>query len=368
MATSLGSAIPGQAQQQQQQLLPLRINPIARVTILRILNWVALDEGIYKKNGLDVDQCLASDDTDDGMSVGGGLSVANELKTITGSEHVPLAYRCKPGRPPAPITVGGGMPVAFMSQFLVDKPAKRRKIIIATVQDRTNYVLIARKDITQPEQLRGKRIATRGDFNIMGFQALLFTNAMGWKPGRDFTFVFDASGSIDGLLKDKFDAYLCGEGLPAWQAAEMGYKPLIDFKQWKIPMTSSSFDADETWLKNNPETARRFVKSMVDAIAAIKNDKQTAFRAWRKYYGITDPKLLEFLYNASSDEDMPRKPYPSVEGLRVAKALYAGHPGLRDEEFRNARVEDFVDDSFVRALDQSGYIDSLYKKSKKGSR
>jgi ABC-type nitrate/sulfonate/bicarbonate transport system substrate-binding protein len=306
-----------------------------------------MNEGIFRKNGLDVDVCVSQGDV-------------NDLKRIVGIE-APTAYRCKPNRRPAPIVISGGEGMPFVRRFEANsQPDGRDWVTLATFQNRTNYTLIARKDITQPEQLRGKRIAIKGQFNIMDFQALLFTNAMGWKVGQDVTLMIsDEDLTLDGLRSGKFDAYICGEALPAWQAAQMDYKPLIDFKQWKIPMSSSGVNVDRAWLRDNREAARRFIKSVVEAIAIMKQDRRAAFRAMAKYYGITDPKMQEFLY---SSWDFPAKPYPSVEGLRVAKALYAGHPGLRDEEFRNARVEDSIDDSFIRELDQSGYIDSLYKR------
>jgi len=96
-----GVAIAGHAQQSPQNLLPLRLTP-GLVSILRMVNWVALNEGIYKKNGLDVDQCMPQGDVED-------------LKQIAGIE-APTQYRCKPGGAPSPIGLSGGQP-AFMAHF-----------------------------------------------------------------------------------------------------------------------------------------------------------------------------------------------------------------------------------------------------------
>ncbi len=329
-------------QQAKQDLLPLRLTP-SLVSILRMVNWVALSEDVYRKNGLDVDQCMPQSDVDN-------------LKDELGID-APTQWRCKPGGPPSPIGLSGGQPT-FMSHFQTANSNPRKRVILATIQDRTNYVLYARKDITAPEQLKGKRLAITSAFNILGFQALLFTRAMGWTPDKDITFVLDPSGMNEGLLSGKFDAYIAGEGLPLWQAVQAGQKPLIEFKYWKIPMASSSVHVEQTWLENNRETARRFVKSMVDTIAVIKKDRPAFRRALAKYYNIKDRNMQDFFYDTW---DLPAKPYPAVEGLRLAKVLFDGYPGVRVEEFRAARVEDYVDDSFVRELDRSGYIDSLYK-------
>jgi len=55
-----------------------------------------------------------------------------------------------------------------------------------------------------------------------------------------------------------------------------------------------------------------------------------------------------------SESVLPRKQYPSVEGL---KTILASEPKAKSHN-----PEDYFDASFVRELDQSGYTDSLYKK------
>lgn len=330
-----------QAWQAPPALIKLRVTP-ALVTVLRVPNWVAASEGIYRKHGLDVTQCVPPNDVRD-------------LKRILNVD-APMEHRCT-DTAPSPFTIAGGLPTSFMSQFQSAVAPRPRTVILATVQNRTNYTLVARKGITAPEQLRGKRIGITSDFNILGFQALMFIRAMGWELGKDVTLVPNPSGFIEGLEKGEFEAYIVGEGLPAWQAQQAGYTPLVDFGQWKVPMASSSVNAEVEWLKNNRDTARRFITAMVDAIALMKQNRQVAYRAMTRYYGITDPKMLEFFY---SSWDFPRKPYPAIEGLRTAKALYDGHPGVRTDALRAAAVESFVDDSFIRELDESGYIDKLY--------
>ena len=52
---------------------------------------------------------------------------------------------------------------------------------------------------------------------------------------------------------------------------------------------------------------------------------------------------------------MPRKPYPALAGIKKTMEIYDSH------EMRRHKPEDFYDDSFVHELDQSGFIDSLYK-------
>jgi hypothetical protein len=68
---------------------------------------------------------------------------------------------------------------------------------------------------------------------------------------------------------------------------------------------------------------------------------------------------LEKSWELLTDENMlPKKQYPTLEGLKFILAPLAE----KDAKARAAKPEDFADLSFIKELDQSGYIDSLYKK------
>jgi len=54
----------------------------------------------------------------------------------------------------------------------------------------------------------------------------------------------------------------------------------------------------------------------------------------------------------------PKKQYPSLEGLKTVLDEIAE----RDPRAKSAKPEQFVDLTFIRELDQSGFVDGLYKK------
>ena len=68
-----------------------------------------------------------------------------------------------------------------------------------------------------------------------------------------------------------------------------------------------------------------------------------------------DRDVLEKTWeNLLSESVLPKKQYPSLEGINTI--LNAELKG------KAANPEDFADSSFIRELDKSGYIDALYKK------
>jgi hypothetical protein len=121
-------------------------------------------------------------------------------------------------------------------------------------------------------------------------------------------------------------------------------------------MASNGVNVDRTWLQNNREACRRLVKSMVEAIAMMKRDRQVAYRAMAKYYGITNPDMQAYFY--AQMDSLPRKPYPAAEGIKKTLEVFQIVAG---NEIRKHALEEFYDASFVRELDESGYLDSLYK-------
>lgn len=52
-----------------------------------------------------------------------------------------------------------------------------------------------------------------------------------------------------------------------------------------------------------------------------------------------------------------RKPYPTIKGIQLALEEF----GEKNPAARSARPEQFIDASFVKELDENGYIDALYR-------
>ena len=120
-----------------------------------------------------------------------------------------------------------------------------------------------------------------------------------------------------------------------------------------MPNAGSSVQVNRAWLKNNREAAFRLTKSLVEALALLNKDKKAAFSSMAKWLDLKDPKLQEYLYKKV--EAIPHKPFPPFDGIRKVMEIYDCN------EMRKYKAEDFYDASFVRELDQSGYIESLYK-------
>ena len=81
-------------------------------------------------------------------------------------------------------------------------------------------------------------------------------------------------------------------------------------------------------------------------------------RVLLKYLGPQDKDILERRYDyASADDRLPPKQYPTLEGIKNILEPLAE----TDPKAKAAKPEDFVDIRFIKELDESGFVDELYK-------
>ncbi len=309
-----------------QEKIPLRVR-MGDVSVNKIPFLIALDEGLYEKHGLDVDMVPFS-------------ARAAEVHGIEGaSRHI---HDIEPD-----ITVGGGAPT-IVGRVNRSRPSDR--VILASTDHVVRWHVVARQGINSLEDLKGKRIAYSGVGACSHYIALLLAQKMGWDPVRDLA-LLGGDYSIFPLKKGWVDAFIAYE-VPFAMAKAEGYKAIANLREWNEPIPCSGVNASRSWARNNRETVLRFLKAVVEAISMMKKNKYVAFKAMEKWYGFTDYEVQQILYDGA--REMPRKPYPALDGIKKTMQLYDS------AQMRRYKPEDFYDDSFIRELDESGFIDKLY--------
>jgi NitT/TauT family transport system substrate-binding protein len=286
--------------------------------------WVAKEAGIFQKNGLDAQliyftggttavMALVSADTP--MSQVAGAAVVNSV--LAGSDAV--------------LIVGG----------------------ITSL----NYYLMAQPQIKTAEQLKGGSVAISRFGSASDFIARFALSKIGLTPGKDVTLVqIGSTGArMDATMTGRVQATVINP--PAsFIGQKRGMTVLADLPKLGLVYQHTSAATTRKYIRDNPDIVRRYVKSQVEAVHRIYTDKEISIKALSKYFGRgVEPDILEKTWaNLHNEAVLPKKQYPSLEGIKTILATEAkGKPG---------KPEDFVDLTFIRELDQSGYIDSLYKK------
>lgn len=290
--------------------------------------WVAKETGIFEKNGLDVGLIFFT---------GGSTAI---LALVSGD--VPITQVSGPG---------------LISSVLAGSDA----VFVAAGVTSLNYVLMGRPGATKPEHLKGGTVAISRFGSATDSIARFALRKIGLTPGKDVTIVQVGSGP------DRMSAALTGRVTAAvinppssFLAEKKGLAVIADVSQMGLVFQHTGAVTTRRFIKEHPDIVRSYVKSQVEAVHRIWTDGEAVIRTLGKHMGRgVDRDILEKSWkNILTEPLLPKKQVPSLEGLKTVLDDLAE----RDPRAKTAKPEQFVDFSFIRELEQSGYIDSLYKK------
>jgi NitT/TauT family transport system substrate-binding protein len=173
----------------------------------------------------------------------------------------------------APIDIGGGSPMIYR---VANDARAIDRVLLATTESIIRDHIIAGPGISKVEDLKGKRLGYSVPGAVTHLGALAWVKRMGWDANKDISLI--GNGNALNPLKDGREDALLGSAMLIAMAPELKLKDIIDLTQYKIAVAGSSILAERTWLKENRDTAARFVKSAVEAIALMKTNR-SAFDA-----------------------------------------------------------------------------------------
>jgi ABC-type nitrate/sulfonate/bicarbonate transport system substrate-binding protein len=112
----------------------------------------------------------------------------------------------------------------------------------------------------------------------------------------------------------------------------------------------------QAYLKENSDTVRRFMKAWIEGIHYMKTHKDFTLNVFRKHTKSEDPSALEETYRIFAMKYLPPAPYPTEETVKTILELIASS----QPKAKTAQPKDFIDPSWVRELEESGFIKTLY--------
>lgn len=112
-----------------------------------------------------------------------------------------------------------------------------------------------------------------------------------------------------------------------------------------------------SFVRSSREVIERYMKGIVAAIHLFKTNRARGVEIVAKYMRMRDTAAIEAQYDEYT-KLINAKPYPNVKGMQNI-IDYLISEGA--EKARGMKAADAVDLSFVRALDESKFIDGLYR-------
>lgn len=212
------------------------------------------------------------------------------------------------------------------------------------------------KEISSVSQLKGKTVAVSTPRAALDTATREALKKNGLAPDKDVKVLYAQSvpAILSSVIGGKTDAGTLSAP-NTLKAKESGLNLLVDIGKLNIPGLQVTYGTTEKYLKSNPNTVYAFLKAMAEAVVLSKKQPEVAKKAIGKYVKIDDAPTLDGTYEAFA-------PYWDMSlGVR-ADAIHAQFGYMDEKEFpqaKNADPKEFFDNSFVDALEKSGFFKTV---------
>ncbi len=217
--------------------------------------------------------------------------------------------------------------------------------------------LVGRPGLSSTRELAGGRIGP-GDPGQLGDLLIRYLVGQLEKQGIGGVQIVYEDGSskarVAALLEGKIDAAPLSPPV-AMEARRAGCPFLVDFADYGLNFTLGGIATTRRLIAEQRSLVQRFVRAYVAGMHRYKTDRALVMEVQQEYSGFRDQQIAEETYDVT-EPGFPRVPYPVTTGLQIVlDTLATTNPRAGQTDVRS-----LVDDSFVRELDESGYIGQLY--------
>jgi NitT/TauT family transport system substrate-binding protein len=219
-----------------------------------------------------------------------------------------------------------------------------------------HFSLYVAPEIKKAEDLRGKtagisRFGSASDFSVRYiFKSMNLAE-------RDVTIVqIGDNPSRLAALKTKAIQATVFTTPNTVRARKAGFVSLVDAYKLGLKFQGSGIAATGAFLRDHRPVVEQFVKGFLEGVAYAKTHKEESLPLIKEFMKLKDQDEVEDSYQVIIRDVQPRKPYPLKEGVEtVLRNVESTIP-----KAKTVKPEELIDDSILRRLDQSGFIDALY--------
>jgi len=271
--------------------------------------WVALEKGLYAREGLEV-------------QVAGIFKAGPELMSAFAAGALDAGYV---GEAPATTAVAN----------------KTAKVVVLAQVNVEGSALVVKKDspIQKVADLEGKSVAIPGHATVQDFlfKRVLANNKI--DPKQVKILVIKPPEMIGALRTDQVEAFIAWEPYPAKaQTMEVGRVLAYSRELWK-DHPCCVLAADAKFLEAQPDSAKRLVRAHVKATDFIQQNPEEAVKIGAKYTGLDEKtialalKNVRYTYHLSVEGE---KEY--VDFLSRMKYIKVENPEAFIREFLNLEI------------------------------
>jgi ABC-type nitrate/sulfonate/bicarbonate transport system substrate-binding protein len=284
--------------------------------------WVAYEDGIFKKNGLEVELL-----------------------------HIPSSSRA------IQTMLAGEIAISYLDpRNTIEANFRGASVaLLAGVTNRFTFSLMARPEIKRVSDLKGKKIGVTRIGSSTHTASLYVLNQAGLKPSDyQILALFEVPNILTALMAGQIDA---GPISPptTFRGRKAGLSELVNLAREGPEFASVAIGSPRSYIKFNEDIVRRVVRSYVEAVRRFKTNKEIGLKVLQKYTRVNDPEILEATYTEYLDY-IESIPYVSKKGMEII----LGELAEKEPKARQARPEDFLDARFLDELEREGLFKKLW--------
>ncbi|MEA2658745.1 MAG: NitT/TauT family transport system substrate-binding protein [Candidatus Binatota bacterium] len=288
--------------------------------------WVAKEEGIFRKYGLDV-----------------------ELIFLRGGQ---VAIQALTGGDPPIVTIGNVI-IANLQGYDI--------VLVGSVENSYDQSVFARPgSLTQVEQLRGKRFGISGFGSATHNAALILFKKYNLEPVKDVAFVPTGTGPerLAAMSAGRIDAtFFNPSEVP--QALKAGFGEIIQMADIGFEVQGSGLATSRSYIKSRRDTVKSALKAYIEGIYFAFANKAATLKSLGRYMRTSDQEVLDYSYQHYLKRT-PKKPYPTMKGIQNLIDMSVA----QSPQAKSAKPEQFIDLSFLQELEAEKFFDEMARRYK----
>ena len=245
------------------------------------------------------------------------------------------------------------------SQAIVDTGLQGGDLVaVGAIVNFVALYVIAAPEIKSVQDLRGKPVGVTRFGATTDFAMQMFLKKYGLEPVRDVPII-----QIGGLpelaagLSNKF-IYAAAMSYPMGLVAQQaGMKMLANLAKEQIPFLHQGLTTTARFMRERRPQAKAFVRAYGKAVHFMHTRKEESKAIVSRYTKVTDPGMLEGTIQYAYDF-VEKIPLVKREAIQVT----LDESGKKNPKAKQAKLEQFYDNSLVQELINEGFFASLWGK------
>jgi NitT/TauT family transport system substrate-binding protein len=230
-------------------------------------------------------------------------------------------------------------------------------VMIAGMVNTFAFQIITVKGITAPAQLKGKRIGVNRYGAAPDIAARYALARFGIDP-KDVTILQlgEQSTRLAAMKAGQLEAAVVLPPITT-MAQKEGMNVLLDMSDLGAEFQITGLASSRSFVNKKRPSALRLMRAFVEGIHYYKTHRKESMDIIARFMRTNDMEAVGATYDYFATKIVPKKPYPTLKGVKALLYLAA----KERPEAAKLSPERFVDVSLLKELDDSGFIDGLYR-------